>query len=453
MPANISQIADMRDKQIKICNNVLTMAGSSMRQELTPTVEQAAQQVLHQAQSTSQLIIVEGLSGVGKTALLNRVTPEIEASGGLIIGQEQFEKQEVGSDETDRSVIVTATITKDFNRGGFHYGVRNLFPGREVSEMILSGMPADQTESFVAKLPRGEVAPELIAYYSMGVPLLARRFARAGSTAQIEREGMGYVRHATTYNAVDVRGLADFLQMPVPAEFFPGRSTDRNKQIYSRVDHAERERAALVEKGIVEESPLFVAAESERIYNAMLQNEGGLSEIEIFIPQMSPADFARLQQALGWDPSSRVGTERGVQVGDYRQEKSTRASMFWANFRKMSFWHKTTEGTEYDLDNEFGHGHITPTIESYQELLRSGQLGLPTAVAENSPSIWLHSHEHNGMSEHTARFGWMVESLLQQRRIAYFVNNETCDTSYAYLPEEERIAILPERVKVDRYRW
>jgi hypothetical protein len=46
----------------------------------------------------------------------------------------------------------------------------------------------------------------------------------------------------------------------------------------------------------------------------------------------------------------------------------------------------------------------------------------------------------------------MVESLLQQRGIAYFVNNETSDMSYAYLPEEQRLQILADRVKIDRYR-
>lgn len=429
------------------------MSRSGASQELTPTVEQTAQQVFGLAKAPSQLIIVEGLSGVGKTALVNRVTPEIEASNGLVIGQEQVRYEEAEPDTTDRSVVVTATITREFNRGGFHYDVRHMFPEREVSEIILPGMPADETESFVAKLPRGEIEPDLVAYYSMGVPLLARRFMQADSADSIERRGIEYVRQATDYNTRDVRDLAKFLQMAVPVEFMPGSSTAPNKQIYFYLDEAEKERAKLSRQDIFEESPVFVAPESERIYNAMLQNENGISEIEIYIPQMSAEDFARIQQALGWDSYHDFFTEHGQQTGDYRQELSPRARMFHADYRKFSYWQRPPGSGEYELDNEFGNGTISATVESYQELTESGQLGLQVDVDEAQPSMWLHSHEHNGMPGHTARFGWMVESLLQQRGIAYFVNNETCDASYAYLPDQRRLQILPNRINIDRYRW
>jgi hypothetical protein len=424
-------------------------------QVLTPTVEQTALQVIEQAKLPSQLIVVEGLSGVGKTALANHITPKIEAAGGLVVSQQQIEQKTVEGDTTEGPVVVTITMTtaKGSNRRSLHGSISDLFPGREVNDLILPGMPDHETGDFVAKLPKGSLEPELIAYYSMGVPLLAQRFSQASSTDQIERAGMTYIRQATKYNVQAVRHIAaSFLQMPVPTEFMPGASTV-GRQIYQSLQQAERVRAKLDKQGAIEESSLFVAPESERVYNAMLQSEDGMSEIEIFIPGMSVEDFARVQQALGWDSSRKTyDEEKGPCVGDYRQDKSPRAKMFEAYFRKLSFWHKTPDGTEYQMNNEFGNGRISAVIESYQEALASGQLGLSGEPQGNNSGMWLHSHEHNGMPEHTARFGWMVESLLQQRGIAYFVNNETSDMSYAYLPEEQRLQILADRVKIDRYR-
>lgn len=252
--------------------------------------------------------------------MMRHITPQIRELGGIVVEQEQFGK--TTPNETDCPVVVAGTIAKDNYRGPFYSTAKRLFPERKVSEVPLTGMTADETEAFVAKLPSGKVDPKLVAYYSMGVPLLAQRFAKAKSAQEIEWRGRDYIRHAVRYNGANIRELATYLQMPVPAEFYPGSSDAPAHQIYTNLGYAERERASLAREGVVEESPLFVAPESERIYNAMLQNEHGLSEIEIYIPQMSAEDFTRLREAFGWDPSERVYSERGDQYGDYTQRKS-----------------------------------------------------------------------------------------------------------------------------------
>lgn len=54
----------------------------------------------------------------------------------------------------------------------------------------------------------------------------------------------------------------------------------------------------------------------------------------------------------------------------------------------------------------------------------------------------VHKHAHSGESNQAAAFGWMVESLLQQRDIAYFAKNYVVNMNYVYNPEQERIEIV-----------
>jgi hypothetical protein len=123
--------------------------------------------------------------------------------------------------------------------------------------------------------------------------------------------------------------------------------------------------------------------------------------------------------------------------------------MFGADYRKVSFWHKDAAGNTDITEREYPW--LEGKTENYMRAYREGKLGLQPIQSSELISFFIHAHEHHGMSYHPAAIGWMTESLLQQRGIPYFVNNDTHDSSYTFNPETKHIERLPDRIKISHW--
>lgn len=126
------------------------------------------------------------------------------------------------------------------------------------------------------------------------------------------------------------------------------------------------------------------------------------------------------------------------------EPEATRVRMFNCNYRKVGFWHRDFSG--YEFHDPGMKPFISNGLAKYQDAYQEGGLLLKPSTRRGKISFMVHAHDHPGLVGNPTLVGWMAESLLQQRAIAYYVNNGIYGAGYVFNPETNHIQILPKRV-------
>lgn len=399
-------------------------------------ITQSVLEVLSEIRGQRAVIVIAGLSGVGKTAMLDNMSSEIAEGGARVAelydllhatGQIAQELQEhTGPFVTTATPFENRHIGDGLSGKGFS----------SVTTYQLKGMNSQEIADYVAGIMdrnRSSLTEEQIAQYSLGIPLLAQQLTHPLVTEDTAAlMSADYLRAATElpYARAILNAATPFLSVPIPDRITSVLNEiadeDTEKQIYSTLYSALAVREELAEQGISEESPFFVAPESQAIYDRMMALGGGRVEydtIEIVAPNLKPEDLERIQQAFG------------SFYGKYEETQSTRRKMFIrGDYRKAGIWTGNRNSTIASLVGESANAN--EIAEKYIKTMESDKLPL---VLTDGAIFVLHKHAHMDQSNQVAQIGWMAESLLQQRGIPYFVNNHVIEEGYIFNPETGHI--------------
>lgn len=405
--------------------------------ELTPTQAEAGRVLLDYVQRAqgNTLIILEGVSGVGKTSVIQGVKDAVVLNGGTVIEESDIRYNRPVSGNT---LVTTSTLTESFFGDAVEDVAGKRFPGIKTIKHVLPGMNEEEATAFASRVhsDSSSLSPEEIARYSLGVPLLAEQMSLPGMT-QDAAELIG-----ARFLVLNFRGKRDqfqealkkYLRIDVPSVVL-AKIKDvtgwEQTDVYQDLFEVLSRRKELEGRDVIEESPLFTAQDSKGIYDAMLANEGDNNpELGIFAPQLSSADIAAIQRAFGfeyWSPTE----------GEYRYDNSSRSRMFGSSWRKVVIWHRDARGGEFQEYSEGAYlNEMMPTVQTDFE---EGQIGLPTREGNNPGSFAIHAHDHSGLVHNPVKIGWQVETMLQQRGIPYFVQNELYGQNYVFDPKAGRI--------------
>lgn len=418
----------------------------------TPTQEHVARSVLatlRNPKSPKTLVVVEGLSGVGKSLITDSIHDGILLNGGHIVPSDDIRYY---SSRLERSGhIVTTAVPGELKQ--IKEVISEKLPEYRLVTHTLRGMTQQEIGEYMARFSSQKenslLTPEEIASYSLGVPLLAKRMLSSFVTKNIAISmAAQYLAENFGKEIISDREVKEaqrkYLAMPVPQEISDGiHNLNRDgwkRMFYKKLNHALDTQDKLSKRGVEEESPLFVAPESDQIYNEMIVRFAEKANIDIFVPSLELEDFGRIQRAFGF-----VGWQ------GYKEFESTRARMFGAHYRKIEFWHRDSSGEEFISDERndaYESKRKLKIAHGYVEAYEKGEFGLEPHGKKGEISFLIHAHDHERMVSNPVAIGWMSESLLQQRGIAYFVNNDMHGSSYFYNPNTRHIEFVAERPKV-----
>ncbi|MEK6942747.1 MAG: hypothetical protein AABX00_01650 [Nanoarchaeota archaeon] len=408
--------------------------------ELTISQTETAQRILQTLAQASEptLIIVEGISGVGKSAVLDSVKREIKSAKGRILESYELQHYWLDSDaisllKSSKHLIKTCTpyesesLLKKLEEHRGH---------RQISTIILPGM--DLGEIGVYLEPRANQAQmdiNELANHSLGVPLLADMLlmnSRDPKDAAIiagNHLSCNFGPELTGKIGANMAYLANYLKIP-PTKDVLQAATNGNSfgGVYHSLDQILARQLELRQRGMNEESPLFTAPESVKIYDSKLGRYDG-SNIHIFAPIQNADDLTRVQEAFEL----------------YRQNgRERRFRMFGAMWRKTGM--ALTEGDSVH-SNESECQDIEKTSQKYESAYNGGQLPLKTEDSSVG-SLFVESWDHEGQGSHPKRIAWMVESLLQQRGISYLVNIPHINVAYKFDAKTNSVTILEKPIKL-----
>jgi len=428
-------------------------------QPLNETQREISGKILETINSKeNQLIIVEGLSGVGKTAVLNSIRTEILAKKGLVVQITPYLSLEELEPlaNCEGPLVMPLTYPSEYYEGKLEEYIQNNFSDRKILKFILKGMSLAETNEFLGRnpySPNNSLTKEMIARYSLGIPLLVKELTLPGlhpeSAVLIPA---GYLRRNIFLGQSDdlekLRELlSPYLQMTIADEVLGSLDELRGSfdlDVYSDLQGILERREKLAIDGIDEESPLFVAPESVAVYNAMLKSNRrhrGTLEIEIFVPEIPPSVFQKISQSFGGN----------LLIGGYEFNQATRFYRMFnigEGFRKTEIWHKPRNGDQsffedYDDEKDYKEYLKVPErAKKYQTKYRSGELDIKPLVGGNV-DFFVRCHAHNGQTYRLVSIGWVTESLLQQLGLPYFANNKTYGQAYTFDPEQRKLHFQP----------
>jgi len=415
--------------------------------KLTATQREVGAHVLEtltQSSGRSQLVVIEGLSGVGKTFVTNSIAEGVSQAGGRVVDSIVLRNPRYAAEIEgfDGHLVTTETI------GGPHIDdIRDIIAERRpelaVVTHILPGMNGNEIRAYMESLPakgKSSLSLEEVATLSLGIPLLVGQLNQEGLSAAVAAKiSAGYLKRSfpKARSKMKIQKASEpYLRLKIASPILQAyeemyERTFGSSYIYESLQVVLQRQKILESRGIFEESPLFIAPESEGIYDAMLQSTG-IAALDIFAPSLSPENFYCFKRALGFS---------GFLSG-YDESDSPRIKMFNSSYRKVSFWHMDENGNEYQYANE--HRAFQSKAEKYMAAYLQRKLHLSPEMDGKKPQILICSHDHNDMPSNPASMGWLTETFLQHRGIPYFVNNYTYGTAYVYNPESQHIEFLPE---------
>ena len=401
-------------------------------------VSKAVMDSLKASEGGKKIIIVEGFGGIGKTTLVNQIQQSNSELNIQLVSEEDFFTP--GETLTGHSMVL---ITRKPARGEDHLEKKIKESSQKydygLQTMVLKGMTQEEMENFLNSEYRdtkGILSKKTILKYSLGIPTLARILCRPGLT---EEMAISITESYLRDNMGRETSVEKYLSYPViPVEVIDkanqlGIFNDK-KEIYDDLGYALIRQLKLAKQGIRHEDPVFIAPESKAMYDAMIQEANGRARIDIFVPTLSDIDYEQLVE--------KVGIE-AIYENRYKSQKS-RANMFLMEWRKVSVWQQNkwgeveVENNEYDDIKKAGNNFVN----TYQQ----GNFGVKPSF-EMTNRFLIHSHAHQG-EENPTKIGFMVETLLQQRGISYFVYNGILDKSYWFDHEHGHIKMLDKPVEI-----
>lgn len=401
-------------------------------------------------ENPNNIVVVEGLSGVGKSTVIDCL---INADQGITYLDPTEIRHNEAEYPTEGSIITDDTAT-NYKSEPIEDLLQTQNTQRPIQKFVLRGLTFDEIEEYIQNHTLQEpshMSFEQIARYSMGIPLLANQLIDNNLTPeQAQKVVANYIVYSigkVSKTEKLTQFAAQYLQMEIPEEvislLYEIATTRQSRFIYQDLHNVLAKQAELNAQGLIEESPLFIATQSEIIYDQMLRNaekDFAKASIDIYVPNLTAADLERIQNAFGYNSLDELD----------EQSQATRAKMFMANYRKTFFWHQDELGQQFR--DPHGGSRLKRQVLNCQTFYNNGQMQIPNSgINPTTGSFFIHAHEHENMTFHPAQIGWMVESLLQQRGIAYFVNNETYGRQYVYNPQSQQIEFIEHPLNLRTY--
>lgn len=417
-----------------------------MKGELTPTQARTGRtllDLLKEATTGHLLIALTGLSGLGKDFLLSRISPEIEQLNGKVYTERDLFPPASSLFKHPESQHVVLSVTPS-ELWKIRRDTEEKLTGFDLMILDMKGMSLSEMESYLEdqELEDPVVSKPTLARLSFGLPLLIDRiqgFARDEAGARkIALEHLAQSRFGIDEQPKSF--YERFLQiLPDPdelKELEQMRMMSAWTEIYRPVMNIGGLTNVLrglqeveASTGKPEESPIFVAPESEGLYGKIIQNRNEVNAIYFLIPSLRDDDLARIESTFG---------EWGI------HHRNSRLHAFGADMRKVALWKQGLDGsahiTEVADRSQFRH-----TAECYYRQYYEGKI--PTEPNNGYWNLFIDTHEHPE-KHNPALVGWMLESLLQNRGIYYLADSYRLENPYVYLPSVRRIQTIP---SLDRY--
>ncbi len=396
-----------------------------------------------------QIILLEGLIGVGKSLVIEAIRDDIERHGGKIIEPYTLTDTTLSNPVRKGPVISTATPWE-----AYHIATSPLkeYSDWTYSTFVVKGMSLAETTALIGSIGiRNELLSlDEIARYSMGIPLLAHvlSYGQLASeyakliAAQHLKDSLPdlgtTVRLPTKAELrLDEKALPEFLDvLPTQEVLQIAKRLDRLERthIYQGLEEVLRRMHELERKGIREESPLFIDPESVNIYNQMLRKTQW-PNVRFYVPNLDRTTFSKIAKSIGIEEEGNYFT--------IELRNGTRVAMFyrdaWTSVRKEIMAVVLPNGVVFSNDF-FNPNRMEAWMEEMKEKHKS--YGFKPTTKAKGISILFMSADHEGLYHNPVTWGWLMESMLQQRAIHYFAFNAMLNMHYAYMPKERKLVLL-----------
>lgn len=429
--------------------------------QLTQSQQEATQWVREQSaldyRTNPRVIVVGGLSGAGKSTVVASLQDELKAAGHLLLNPEELRfpqdvvenaysshhGQIVVAAGIHEAAMIQGTLDAICHPADYDiYDVNwNTVPKRRFVSFPVKGMTEEEMRAYIQTIPRTENTSSLplddIVACSLGLPALARELLDIPhlSLPLAQRIAALHLYHNGSRRREVVPSLAaQYLQiLPDPAileMISNGMATvgyARDAHIYHRLPKI-KQHYAYMEDGV---SAYFVAPESVDMYTEALRKH--LGNISITIPWLTAEQSAVVADVLGFnlkDKSSRTPRWRMFDLD--RKELTTYGFFPDGREKGMSEWEELPQ-------NLYRYSRIRRAV--LDRLRETGVLLSPSV--SGSGFFVVSANDHGAVNEQPLNLGWMLESFLQQKGIAYLGWN-SIHRNYFYDPTKQKVTLLDE---------
>lgn len=366
------------------------------------------------------VVALTGISGVGKDSLWDAVKDRFGEKKFVPDYSLEFSPEEY---QSRRGNIFTTTTPLELER------LR--WKGRVVP-VVVKGMTADEMSTYLTQFRDkfGNFTEEQLVTYSLGIPLVAQRFFQ---NQDIGEEELAMIAGSHVRNCVSGKYAGKVIENPEDLDDY--LSIRMNDMLVKAFRESERagmftpsfqsqlpqvlEKQAEINRRYRKNlaSPFFVCQDSAELYAHMLARGGSNPEFDLFVPNLSRDQCERITKEL-FEPHAEY----------HLQEHGTRYEMFGGNFRKVTMvlndgWRSREASSEGQPED----------IKKFQRALNDGKLPLEVAP-DNSGSLYLHAHEHSGLTLNQLMVGMAAETLLQHMGVAYIVDYGIAEKAFKYNP-------------------
>ncbi len=450
---NINQViiarSQAREVEKKWREEFLTWTDGTRSTPLTNEQRNARKVILNAlTEKSKNIVLISGIPGIGKTVVVEGFADDIRSRGG-IVDHDAFLAKDYRSNYKEnvkvvlshRGPIIVPATPSEAQTINEKYQTKH-----KILEHRMKGMTREETEALFNKLLVGKTPKipikDLIAY-SMGIPRLVLMLANdpylTTSTANLI-----CANYLSQFPGVsrDIQGSIDKNVYVVPPEAvvtkYQSGEIDDETQLERMGLYFENRYDIQQREGIIEELPEFIDPQTQKIYlEASKMPKGEL--LWIIAPNVSSQDYARLTQALGY-PRDVTGRVVSVSCSEQRETKrGTRWKMFNLDGPKGGIWYRAPDGTEVSIT---GEGYLkSEKNEMMDRCAKIPYFAKDSSVATNGV-VFLPLRDHLNFANTTLLAGWMMETLLQQRGIAYYVENYIAEKKYYFNPAENKIVEL-----------
>ncbi|MBW2967356.1 hypothetical protein KY362_02615 [Candidatus Woesearchaeota archaeon] len=398
------------------------------------------------------LIILEGLSGVGKDTLYETIREEFDRLRYKKV--ESFGNKKICIPAKTGHFLTTATPDELEHRLK-HVDIR--WEG-DVHKVRLNGMSPEEILEYLTG--QGVEDPRQIAHNSMGIPLLADRMLKEGYSSESDQLSC-LLEYLTPQFSSDTIGkiLRDpksvlegyvriFPDARLALQFDKEQGEARARAKRQMVEYKERRRQRDIE-GILrrreelkiggycpgatregrenQPSHEFIAPESEELYDRL--ETRGDPYIQILAAVDTDEQFRHLEHMLFSEPL----------IYRIPGAESPRFYMFGAMLRKVAIILAHPAGHETHTVN--CEWHQDDNAEEYARfVIDLESKGVPEdLIPKQGGRLFVEAHDHEHQYINPRKVGWLTETLLQHAGMPYVVDYFVLQETYRYDPEDRRM--------------
>ena len=389
-----------------------------------------------------QVVVVRGFSGVGKSALVDAIQEEFQEQGHLILSPEKlrFAPEAVNHMNHEGQIIVAAGF---YDAAGIQDSLRaiadpvsyefytvdwNHILKRQVCFINLKGMNADEMRTYAAARNSKSLGLDELIECSVGLPGLANQLMDIPHLDLELGRRLSALHLWNNLRSVwgDTKYFGKFLHIDLAPEtkamfekgFHPNYNV-KEKHIYDRLLHLRSSHF----RDQITEDVTFVAPQSIGIYTESLGKS--FTGISIYIPRLSDKEFNAVAALMGYQGENYTFTG-----------KTPRWYLFDVDQKELSIYgkikHREFGMVQWEPMSKMSLRNWRVQAITYDRGITTDLIPFPQKFTDNSFIVYV--NDHGGVNKQPLNLGWMLESFLQQRGIAYLAHNSMCGKSYVFNP-------------------